>query len=159
MKRKYKVALILHNLRSVYNTASIFRTSDAAAVDKIYLVGTTPTPIDRFKRKRKDFAKVALGAEETVPWEYWDNIKELIEQLKKDGYEIIALEQDKNSVDYKTIKAQKNIAIMVGNEPDGIDKQTLGLADKIIEIPMLGKKESLNVSVALGIALFRILNI
>lgn len=151
--------LILHDIRSVENVGAMFRTSDAAGIDKIYLTGYTPTPLDRFGRKRGDLAKSALGAEEFVSWEYKKSLPALLRSLRREKYFIIAVEQDKNSVDYKKVKTQvKNVFIM-GAEVAGIPKEVLKKCDVIAEIPMRGQKESLNVSVALGIALFRILNI
>ena len=138
---------------------SIFRTSDAAGIDEIFLCGYTPQPVDRFNVPRKDLAKVALGAEKTIPWKYFEDVKECIGELKKNGYIIIAIEQASNSVDYKNVKLPEKVAFMFGNEPLGIDKEILDLCDIIVEIPMLGEKESLNVSVSAGIALFRMLNI
>ena len=161
MKReinKQKYCLILHDIRSVYNVGAIFRTADAAGISKIYLTGLTPTPFDRFGRKRKDFAKTALGAEDSVSWEKKENIELLISNLKKEKFKIVAVEQAENSVDYKKIKGQK-LAIMMGNEVNGIPAEILKKCDQIAEIPMKGKKESLNVSVAAGIVIFRVLNI
>jgi len=144
----------------VENTASIFRTADGLGVSKIYLVGTTPAPIDRFGRKRKDFAKVALGAEEFVVWEHISDIKNQISKLKDDGYRIIALEQHPkaNKLTKLTANRLERFALIVGNEVDGVSREVLDVADEIVEIPMHGKKESLNVSVATGIALFSLLN-
>ncbi len=156
MKTKKSVILILDNLRSVYNTASLFRTADCAGVSKMYLVGTTPTPVDKFKRLRKDFTKVSLGAEGTVEWEYTKTMAPLLVKLKKQGYTIYALEQDKKSVHYKKAKYAESSALICGNEPYGIDKKVLGKVDRIVEIPQFGKKESLNVVVATGIVLFEI---
>lgn len=155
---KSKKVVILDNIRSVYNVGSIFRTSDALGIDKIYLCGCTPTPTDRFGRARKDLAKVALGAEKDVPSEYGDDTKEIIKKLKKEGYQIIAIEQDKKSIDFKKVKPKYPVAIVMGNEVGGIDKKTLTLCDVIAEIPMIGNKESLNVSVSFGIAGYQILN-
>ncbi|OGI95487.1 hypothetical protein A2917_02935 [Candidatus Nomurabacteria bacterium RIFCSPLOWO2_01_FULL_42_17] len=151
--------LILHNIRSVSNVGAMFRTADAAGINKIYLTGYTPAPLDRFGRKRKDLAKSALGAEEFVPWEQRKNIISLISNLKTLGFKIVAIEQDENSVDYKDVKIKSKNAFIVGAEVTGIPKSVLQKCDIIAEIPMRGKKESLNVSVALGVALFRILNI
>lgn len=156
MKTKKSVILILDNLRSVYNTASIFRTADCAGVEHIYLVGTTPTPLDKFGKARKDFAKVSLGAEGTVSWEYTKTITPLINKLKKEGYAVYALEQDKKSVHYKKAKYTDKIALVCGNEPYGIDKKVLAKVDTIVEIPQFGTKESLNVVVATGIVLFEV---
>ena len=145
--------VIVHDLRSVHNVASIFRTADAVGVDKIYLTGTSPAPKDRFGRWRRDFAKVSLGAERSVAFEQGE-IDAVISQLKSAGYHIFALEQNKNSINYKTAPKHRKFALIVGNEPDGIDGQTLGLADTILEIPMCGEKESLNVSVAFAVAAY-----
>ena len=150
-----QVFLILHNLRSVHNVGSIFRTADAAGVTKIYLVGCTPTPIDRFGRVRKDMAKVALGAETSMPWEYCRQINVLLRALRAQKLSIVAVEQDKHSVDYRTFKPKKAVAFILGNEVTGIPKGVLALCDTIVEIPMHGKKESLNVSVSAGIVLFQ----
>ncbi len=149
--------VILDNIRSVHNVGSIFRTSDALGIDKICLCGCTPTPTDRFGRARKDLAKVALGAEKDIAWEYFLDTKKIIKKLKKEGFQIIAVEQDEKSVDYKKVKMKFPAAILMGNEVDGIDKKTLALCDVIAEIPMKGKKESLNVSVSFGIAGYEIL--
>jgi tRNA G18 (ribose-2'-O)-methylase SpoU len=151
--------LILHNIRSVENVGAMFRTADAAGISKIYLTGYTPTPLDRFGIKRKDIAKSALGTEEFVSWETKKSLSVLINQLKQEGYLIIGIEQAKNSIDYKKVKAGKKNTFIVGTEVSGLPKNILRKCDIIAEIPMRGKKESLNVSVALGVALFRILNI
>ena len=151
--------LILDNIRSTYNVGSIFRTSDAVGVDMIYLIGTTPTPIDRFGRKRKDISKTSLGAEDTVSWKYSKTISKIITNLKKQGYVIVALEQSPKSIDYiKAVKLLKSkpIALIVGNEVNGVSQKALTISDYIVEIPMHRKKESLNVSVAVGIAMFRL---
>lgn len=155
---KIKKVIILDNIRSVYNVGSIFRTSDALGVDKIYLCGVTPTPVDRFGRERKDLAKVALGAEKDITSEYSSDTKTIIKKLKKEGFQIIAIEQDKKSVNFKKIKPKYPVAIVLGNEVGGIDKKTLNLCDIIAEIPMRGNKESLNVSVAFGIIGYQIVS-
>jgi tRNA G18 (ribose-2'-O)-methylase SpoU len=150
--------VILDNIRSIHNVGSIFRTADALGIDKIYLCGTTPTPVDRFGRNRKDLAKVALGAEKNIPYEYFENTTDAIKELKKEKFQIIAVEQDKNSVNYKDIKTKGDIALVMGEEVHGISKDVLKLCDFIAEIPMKGKKESLNVSISFGIAGFEIFN-
>ncbi len=149
--------VILDNIRSIHNVGSIFRTSDALGVDKIYLCGTTPSPIDRFGRNRKDLAKVALGAEKNISYEYFEKTEEAINFLKNEKFQIIAIEQAENSINYKKVKAESNTAIVMGEEVHGISPEVRALCDVIAEIPMKGKKESLNVSVAFGIAAFRIL--
>jgi len=159
MGKKKETYLILHNIRSTHNVGSIFRTADASGISKIYLTGYTPTPLDRFGRKRSDIAKIALGAEENITWEYKKNIGDLIKNLKKQRVYVIAVEQSKKSVDYKKVKTQQKTAIIFGNEVKGLSKTILDKCDVIAEIPMKGKKESLNVSVSVGIALFKILGI
>jgi tRNA G18 (ribose-2'-O)-methylase SpoU len=179
-KRNQKVAIILDNIRSVFNVGSIFRTAETLGIEKIYCVGTTPTPLDRFGRKRKDFAKVSLGAEEIVGWEHVGEIQsesisdavKMIKKLKKDRCKIISLEQSPKSVDYKLIEMldissrpprgsvgkKLEVAIILGNEVDGVSSDLLKESDIIAEIPMLGKKESLNVAVAGAVFLFRLLD-
>lgn len=149
--------LILPNIRSALNVGAIFRTADAVGIDKIYLTGYTPRPTDKFGRVQKDIAKSALGAETWIKWEYEESLTKLITKLKKEKYQIIALEQDDKSVDYRKVKKGNTVAIILGEEVNGIDKKILKRCDVIAEIPMHGKKESLNVSVACGVALFRIL--
>ena len=150
-----QICLLLHNIRSAHNVGSIFRTAEATGVSKIYLSGYTPAPMDRFGRMRKDITKVSLGAEKDVEWETVGDIRELIKNFKK--VKIVAVEQDKRSISYKDIKLDNNILLIFGNEVDGIEKEILDLCDQIIEIPMHGKKESLNVSVATGIILYSLL--
>ena len=159
MGKKKQNILILHNIRSVENVGAMFRTADAVGVNKIYLSGYTPTPLDRFGQKRGDLAKSALGAEEFVKWEQKKSISSLLTKLKKEKFKIIGIEQDKKSIDYKKVKLGSKNAFIVGTEVTGIPKNILNKCDVIAEIPMRGKKESLNVSVALGIALFRICNL
>jgi tRNA G18 (ribose-2'-O)-methylase SpoU len=113
-------------------------------------------PIDRFGRKRKDFAKVSLGAEDMVAWEHISEVDELINELKKDGFQILSVEQSEDAVDYKKIKPQSKTLVIFGNEVDGVSSSLLKMSDLIAEIPLQGKKESLNVSVSVGIALYGI---
>ena len=157
--KKNEVFILLHDIRSVHNVGSMWRTANAAGVTKIFLSGYTPLPIDRFGRERKDFAKVALNSQKTVAWEYIENPINLIKRLEKEGFHIVAIEQAKNSVDYKKVKIKKPVLFLVGNEVEGIPQKLLNLADVVAEIPMKGDKESLNVSVAFGIALFRMLGV
>lgn len=152
--------LILENLRSVENTGSIFRTAEGLGVSKIYLVGTTPAPVDRFGRKRPDFTKISLGAEELVEWEYVEqkNFQFTISNLQEQGFKILALEQTSDSHNLATSpKLLTPFALIVGNEVDGVSSEALEASEAILEIPMQGKKESLNVSVATGIALFELM--
>lgn len=152
---------VLDNLRSVYNVGSIFRTCNAVGIEKIYCCGTTPTPLDKKGLPRKDFAKVALGAEDTVTWEYKEDAVSFVEELKQNNYYIISLEQDKHSVDYKEVSiiGKKDIAFIIGAEVDGIAHSIVKNSDVVAEIPMLGTKESLNVTIAFGIAVYRILGV
>ena len=160
-KGKIEAVVVLDNIRSTFNVGSIFRTSDALGVKEIILGGTTPAPTDRFGRERQDIAKVALGAEKSVAWKYEKDVLSVIKKLKKEGYQIIVVEQAENSVDYKKVKINKNkkVVFVMGAEVEGVSEEILRLADIIAEIPMLGQKESLNVSVSFGVALFRILNV
>lgn len=158
MKSKQNI-LILPDIRSAENVGAIFRTCDAVGIDKIYLVGITPAPKDRFGRDRQDISKSALGAEKSVAWEQRENLAELILELKNSGFKIIALEQDEKSLDYKDVQIGESNAFLLGTETTGLPKEILDMCDVIAEIPMKGEKESLNVSVAFGVAIFRILNI
>lgn len=173
------VVAILDNVRSSHNVGSMFRTADALGVQKMFLVGYTPTPKDQFGRVNKEIAKVALGAEESVAWESVKTAAGLIKKLKSEKggkYQIVAVEQHPTAKDYKKFAekkfgASKNlknlkkggasiapVAFIFGNEVDGISEKTLALCDEIVEIPMAGTKESLNVSVSFGIALARMLD-
>ena len=146
------IYLVLDNIRSMENVGSIFRTADAAGVKKIFLCGITPKP------PRKEIDKAALGAVDFVEWEYCEDVKSEILELKTKGTNIIALEQNARSIPLSTFHPlPSTLALVVGNEVNGISKEILDLADQIIEIPMHGKKNSLNVSVATGIALFEII--
>lgn len=152
---------VLDNLRSVYNVGSIFRTANAAGIEKIILCGTTPTPLDKKGVRRSDFAKVALGAEDTISWEYVESTEEALKTLKESGCYIIAFEQAEKAVDYKEVNIvnKKDIAFVIGPEVTGMTPSVLTLCDVIAEIPMLGTKESLNVTIAFGIGVYRILGL
>jgi len=156
MKEKDYI-LILPDIRSALNVGSIFRTADAVGIDKIYLVGYTPRPLDQYNRVQKSIAKSALGAETWVKWEYKKTLNPLIKKLQREGYSVVAIEQDEKAVDYRKIKIKNKTAFILGPEVLGLDKKVLEKADQTIYIPMYGKKESLNVSVACGAALFRVL--
>lgn len=155
------IRIFLDNIRSTHNVGSIFRTAETLGISKIYCIGTTPAPIDRFGRKRADIAKVSLGGEDIVPWEYISQAKLILrlKELKKEGFQIISVEQDDGSVDYKKVKVKNKSVIVFGNEVGGVSREILKLSDVIAEIPLHGKKESLNVSVAAGVALFRVLDL
>lgn len=151
---KREVAVLLPNIRSAYNVGSIFRTADAAGVAKIYLGGYTPRPLDAFGRARPDIAKVALGAEQFLPWEYKKNPYAIIARLREEGWDIVGIEQDARSTDYRTYTLKKPTLLIFGNEVRGLSPALRKRCDRLLEIPMCGKKESLNVSVAAGIMLF-----
>jgi len=142
---------ILHNIRSIHNTASIFRTADGLGVEKIILSGYTPEPIDRFGRHRERFSKVSLGAEETVEWEQADNVIQKIKKIQADGVEVLACEPVEGATDYRTVKPKGDICLVFGSEPDGLPSDVIATCDKVIEIPMQGEKSSLNVAVAFGV--------
>jgi tRNA G18 (ribose-2'-O)-methylase SpoU len=158
VKKKTESILIIPDIRSAINVGALFRTADASGISKIYLTGFSPRPIDNFGRIQKDIAKSALGAETWIPWEYKKTLLPLLRALKKDGFTLIALEQNKNSIDYRKIKPSQKMAFILGREVEGISSKILNECDLIAEIPMYGKKESLNVSVACGVALFGILH-
>lgn len=145
---------ILHDIRSAHNVGSIFRTADGAGVSKIYLTGYTPAPIDRFGRVQKEILKTSLGATSSVAWEACDEAEPLLEKLKKGGFTIVAVEQTNRSLNYEEYVRKEKTVYIFGNEIDGVPEELLTLADSIIEIPMHGEKESLNVSVTAGIILF-----
>ncbi|MBY0328927.1 TrmH family RNA methyltransferase [Patescibacteria group bacterium] len=154
-----KSILILENIRSAQNVGSLFRTADSCGIQELYLIGITPTPIDKYGRPNTSVTKTALGAELTIAWKQYPTSTAVIKKLKKEGYTIIAIEQSKDSVDYKKVKITTPVAFVLGNEVEGLSKRVLEKMDIIAEIPMKGEKESLNVSVAGGIAMFRILNV
>ena len=148
--KKSEIIVIAHNIRSLHNVGAIFRTSDSFGVSKIYLSGYTGSPPD------PKIAKVALGAEEFVPWEKTKSLMRLVKKLKATGVRVVALE---NNIAFETIqlpkyKAKFPIAVVLGEETKGFKKKELELMDDIIEIPMFGQKESLNVSVACGVVLY-----
>lgn len=154
-KRSMQKIVILDNIRSAHNVGSIFRTSDATGVSKIYLCGYTPSPIDRFGRAQSEIAKTSLGATETVVWESCENIEDVITSLTSEGVIIASVEQSATSVVYTDWKQTKDTAYIFGNEVAGVQKTVLDFSDVILELPMLGKKESLNVGVSAGIILFQ----
>jgi len=150
-KKKFDLVLILHNIRSRFNVGSIFRTADGAGVKKIYLCGITPAP------PHPQIDKVALGAEKIIPFQKTKQIVRLIKQLKQEGYQTAALEQNRRSCFYFNFKPRWPAALILGAEVNGLPSKILKLADVIVEIPMRGQKESLNVGVAAGIVMFEII--
>lgn len=167
-----KMLVILHDIRSLHNVGSIFRTADAAGIEKIYLCGITPGPVDVFGKPRQQLTKVSLGAERYVKWEKVGSASSpqattrLIDKLRQDGYKIFCVEQSKKAIPYYKFKIKNamphhsmlKIALVLGSEIKGLPLPILKRADKILEIPMRGGKESLNVSVAFGIIAFHIIN-
>lgn len=151
--------IILHNIRSAENVGSVFRTADALGVKKIYLTGYTPGPLDRFNRPLGKITKTALGAEKNIPWVYEKDFEVLALKLTQEKISLVSVEQNKESLDYKKFKLTKPTAFVFGNEVEGLDKKTLSWCEKIIEVPMRGTKESLNVAVTVGVVLYRVLNI
>lgn len=145
-----EVHVICDNIRSLYNVGSIFRTSDALGVKKIWLCGITGTP------EQSGLKKVALGAEEAVAWQWAKNAWQVVAQLKKQGYQIVSLELTKNSVDVNLFRPNAKIALIVGNEVTGVSPALLKRSDAVVHIPMKGVKESLNVSVAFGIGIYEL---
>lgn len=149
-----KFFIILHNIRSQYNVGSIFRTADGAGVDKIFLTGYTPSPVDEFGRPRSDIHKTALGAEKFVKWEKVKDIGKLIKRLKNERVYIVAVEQSDLAINYKKFKPKLPLSLIFGNEVKGLNKKLFEKCNAILQIPMFGKKESLNVSVAAGIVIY-----
>lgn len=153
-----RFAVALHNVRSVHNVGSIFRTADAAGAEKVWLCGITPPPLDRLKNLRPDFAKVALGAQDYIPWESAKSTVAALRRLKREGWLVFAVEQAPRAVPYHKLPraafARKKFCLVLGDEVRGLPPSVLAQADRILEIPMFGKKESLNVAVAFGIVAF-----
>lgn len=159
-----KIALIVHNVRSCHNVGSLLRTADGLGIDKLFLTGYTPYPKKPGdKRLPHEIAnvaakinKTALGADESVNWQYWNSISRLTLKLKSEQYVIAALEQTSAAVNIVNFQAPAKIALLVGSETGGLDPATLKLAQQHLFIPMLGAKESFNVSVAAAMALFHL---
>lgn len=158
-KNKREVFLILENIRSNFNVGSIFRIADCVGVSKVFLCGYTPAPTDKFGRNNNELKKVALGGDVSVDWEKVFSVSRLVKDLKEKGFQIVSLEQADGSIDYKKFKPKYPVAIVLGNEVSGVSKNTLKNSDIKIEIPMKGKKESLNVSIATAVALFRVMGV
>jgi 23S rRNA (guanosine2251-2'-O)-methyltransferase len=146
---RHPVTLVLHNIRSMWNVGAMFRTADAAGIDEIVITGYTATP------PRKEIGKTALGAEQTVPWRHFADPLEAVAVLKGEGRKIFGLEIAENSRAYTSLTAGDfPLALIVGNEVEGIGDALLDHCDGVIEIPQYGVKHSLNVAVAAGVALF-----
>jgi 23S rRNA (guanosine2251-2'-O)-methyltransferase len=146
---KHPLVLMLHNIRSMWNVGSMFRTADAAGIEKIILSGYTATP------PRKEIDKTALGAQDTVCWEYHADPLLIISRMKKNGIRICGLEITEGSRPYTSLsRCDFPICLVVGNEVEGLENEVLQLCDEVLEIPQYGTKHSLNVAVAAGIVLF-----
>ena len=147
---KTPLIVVLDNVRSLHNVGSVFRTSDAFLVEKIYLCGITATP------PHAEIHKTALGAEDTVDWEYAESTCDVVSQLKADGYTVLAIEQAESSTMLDTFHPEQlaKYAIILGNEVKGVQQEAIDLCDGCIEIPQLGTKHSLNVSVSAGIVIW-----
>ena len=148
---KVPISILVEDIRSVYNVGSIFRTADSFGAEKIYLTGITSFP------PRDDLHKTALGAEESVAWEYDKNSVQLAKKIKKQGIQLVLIEQTKESKNIFDINIDFPICFIVGNEVDGVSEALSELADIHLEIPMNGIKQSLNVSVATGIIGYELL--
>ncbi len=145
-----QIYFILHNIRSRFNVGSVFRTADGVGVSKIYLCGITPCP------PHSRISKVALGAEDFVEWEQCKQTWRLIEKLKKQGVQIVGVEQTKKSINFNKFKPKFPVAIVLGAETTGLPESIINRCDDLIEIPMHGKKESLNVATSCGIVGFEL---
>lgn len=148
---KKEIVLVLYNIRSRFNVGAIFRTADAAGISKIYLCGITPAP------PHPKIDKVALGAEKNISFEKCNSTVRLLKKLKKQRFYVAALEQSKKSISYYKFKPKFPLALVIGSEVKGLPPAILKECHHIIEIPMHGKKESLNVAIALSIAVFEII--
>ena len=148
---RFPVAVIAENVRSLYNVGSMFRTSDGALIEKLWLCGYTGFP------PRKEIDKTALGSVETVPWEHNEDTVSVIKKLKAEGYSIVALEHTDASVNYLHAEYKFPLCLMLGNEVEGLSEEAVALADSAVEIPMYGIKQSLNVSVAYGIVVYHLI--
>ncbi len=148
------VYVALDNIRSAQNVGSFFRTCDSLGVDKIFLCGITSVP------PNKEILKTALGATETVLWEHFENTSQCLELLRKKGFKIICIEQTEKSLmlDNYEFNLDENICLVFGNEIEGVNKDIIEMADDCVEIPQLGSKHSLNVSVAGGIVIWDLLS-
>jgi len=146
--------VILCDIRSHYNVGAIFRTCDGAGVTKVWLAGVTPSPVDRFGRSVPEIHKTALGAEESVPFESTTDILKTITTLKAAGSTVVAIEQAPNSILLADFVVPSDVVYILGSETEGLSASVLAAVDHVVELPMLGQKESLNVSVTAGIVLY-----
>jgi 23S rRNA (guanosine2251-2'-O)-methyltransferase len=150
-----ETVVILHNIRSAHNVGAIMRTAEGAGVAMVYMTGYTPTPIDRFGKRNMDLAKTALGAEESLQWQRRAMLRTVIHALKKRGVRVVGVEQADTAIPIAKYARPVQVAYVFGNEVSGLTEREMGLCDELIELPMLGAKESLNVSAAAAIVLYR----
>ena len=151
MAKKTPITIILDNVRSALNVGSVFRTSDAFLIEKIILCGITATP------PNKEIRKAALGSTDSVNWKYVKNTTEAVQQLSKEGYHVVAIEQARKSTLLNKFELPKKpIAIILGNEVNGVSQEVIDICDEVIEIQQFGTKHSLNVSVTTGIVIWKI---
>lgn len=159
-RMNHEIILIAHNIRSIFNVGSILRTAEGFGVRKVFATGWTPTPNNGLPHVQKKLLsslhKTALGAEKIIDFKYENNLDVLIDQLIQDGFRIVGLEQNERSIDLRSYKPTAKIALILGEEVHGIDHSILGRCNDLIEIPMFGQKESFNVSVAAGIAIYEL---
>lgn len=150
--KKIPLIVVLDNVRSCNNIGSVFRTSDALLIEKIHLCGITATP------PNKEIHKTALDAEKSVPWKYFEKTEDAIQELKKEGYKVFAIEQIENSISLPDFKPEPNkkMAVVFGNEVKGVLQNAVNICDGSIEIPQYGTKHSFNISVSAGIILWDI---
>jgi tRNA G18 (ribose-2'-O)-methylase SpoU len=147
---KTPICIVLDNIRSLNNIGSVFRTADAFLIEKIYLCGITATP------PHKDIHKTALGATDSVAWEYRESALKLLNELKDNGYKVLSVEQAENAVMLNELKVNKNqkYALIFGNEVKGVSQEVVSGSDQVLEIPQYGTKHSLNISVSVGIVVW-----
>lgn len=148
---KIPIIVVLENIRSAYNVGSIFRTADAFLLQGMYICGYTAYP------PHKEIRKTALGADETVHWKHFKKVQEALDELRAEGYKIYAVEQASNSIHLQDFNyGGEKVAVILGNEVTGVEQSTIEQTDGVIEIPQLGMKHSLNVSVAAGVVLWEL---
>ncbi len=150
-RERRKIYVIADNIRSLHNVGSLFRTSEAAGIEKLYLIGISGRP------PRKEISKTAIGAENNVPWEYYADIIPLLKYFKSERIPIIVLEHTNSSINFQNIHYEFPLCLVVGNEVDGISEDVMDYADIAVDIPMFGMKQSLNVSVAYGVMLYELI--
>ena len=161
-----KLCVIAYNIRSAHNIGSLFRTCEGLGVGELFICGYSPYPQQQndvrlphiAQKASKEIHKTALGAETYLPWHYSSSVTDTINNLKKSGYTVVCLEQDKNSQPLESFQPKDSVALLLGNEVEGIESAILNKADTVVEVPMHGKKESFNVVIAGALAIYHILN-